>query len=115
MDCKHSEKLIADFLNYSLSGDDLKCFINHIEKCPDCMEELGTSYLLNEALSRIEEGESVKLDEELKSKIEAAKVSYGINLFFGNAFRSLEVIAGIVLSFLIVNSFVEYVLPIIGM
>ena len=111
MDCKQAEQNISGFLKYSLLGEDLRPFLMHINSCPKCKEELGTSYLMEVALSRIEEGETVKLDDELNGRVHYAWKSMEYHWICSNVFRSLEVIAGIILSFGAVRSFMMYMLP----
>lgn len=111
MNCKASEQSISLFLDRSLSGDDLRNFLLHIESCPDCREELGTAYLLEIALDRIEEGESLNLDKELDLKIKAAKSALNQHWCFSNIFRTIEVLAGMMLCLGVVRSFILYITP----
>ena len=111
MNCKNAEKNISFFLNQTLSGDDLRHFLHHVEKCPDCREELGTAYLLEVALERIEEGESFNLDSEISAKISSARKALDAHWVFSNTFRSIEVLAGIVLCLSAVRSFLLFIEP----
>ena len=43
MDCKEEEKMIPVFLQDELDIKALKQFIEHIDGCPECMEELSIS------------------------------------------------------------------------
>jgi len=102
---------MSDFLDRSLDGDDLRQFIIHIKKCPVCEEELGTEYLLKEALPRIENGETVKLKNELDLRLYAAEKANSTQWVLSNFFRSIEVVAGIALALSAVRAFVIYIVP----
>ena len=40
MDCKQVEKMIPQFLDDDLTTEELREFMEHIENCTDCKEEL---------------------------------------------------------------------------
>ena len=40
MKCMEAQRMIRPFLQKSLSRTDLKAFLDHVEHCPDCYEEL---------------------------------------------------------------------------
>lgn len=111
MDCRACEQLISKFLDRTLEGDSLRNFIIHVKKCANCEEELGTSYLLDVALPRIENGESVNLKNELIARLDAAEKVNSLHWILSNTFRSIEVVAGITLSLSAVRVFVMYVIP----
>ena len=69
MTCQESEQYIQDFVDDKLTGDELEAFLWHINNCHACYEEMETSYLLKEALVRLEDGTSFDLHNELKEKI----------------------------------------------
>lgn len=111
MDCRTAEKLMDKFLDRSLEGEDLRLFIKHVNSCPVCEEELGTSYLLNVALPRIEDGQSVNLKDELTNRLDTSNRFNELHWAASNVFRSIEVAAGIALSLSVVRVFVMYVIP----
>ncbi len=69
MTCQESEQYIQDFVDDALTGDALEAFLWHIRNCKACYNEMETSYLLKEALARLEDGTSFDLHSELKEKI----------------------------------------------
>ncbi len=73
LDCKDYEKLIPNFLEDKLSTLMTEKFIEHIENCPDCMEELSIQFLITEGMSRLEEGSTFELAKELGNLIEENK------------------------------------------
>ena len=69
MTCRESEQYIQEFVDDALTGDELEAFLWHISTCKACYNEMETSYLLKEALARLEDGTSFDLHSELKEKI----------------------------------------------
>lgn len=65
MDCKQAEKLIAPFLEETLDNKTLKEFLEHVEECPECREELNIQYLVMAGMSLLEEGVSFDLQKEM--------------------------------------------------
>ena len=65
MDCKEVQKNIAAFLNGDLHGKDAERFLNHIESCEECKEELSIQYLVREGTARLEGGGSFDLSKDL--------------------------------------------------
>lgn len=72
-------------------------FLTHVEKCPDCFEELEIRYLIAEALGRIENGESINLRSELSRKIRVTKKAMYFHYFIEDVLRIVEIISMIVI------------------
>ena len=66
MNCKDTDKMIPLFLTDQLTNNDLDKFLNHVNKCNECMEELTIQYLVMIGASILEEGKSFDLREALK-------------------------------------------------
>ena len=73
LDCKDYEKLIPDFLANKLDSEDAEKFIEHIEQCQECMEEVSIQFLISEGMNRLEQGNTVELSKELSALIEENK------------------------------------------
>ena len=73
MDCHNIERYITLFIDDKLTGTLLRKFINHIESCNNCFDEMETNYLLKEALLRLEDDGTYDLHGELTRKIAAMK------------------------------------------
>lgn len=73
MKCKETEKLIPLFLEDELDTDDLRDFMEHIETCDECKEELSIQFLVSEGMARLETGNVFNLQNELKLQIEGAE------------------------------------------
>ena len=73
MNCKEAEKKIPSFLQDDLDGSKLEEFVEHVENCSECKEELSIQFLVTEGLERLEEGNNFNLQEELLMKLESAE------------------------------------------
>ena len=88
-----------DFVENKLVGEYLWQFLTHVEKCPECFEELETRYLIAEALNRLENGEAIDLRSELKNKIRLSKRAMYLHYFNEDALRVLEIFSMIISSY----------------
>ena len=75
MDCKEFEKLIPDFIDQEMDFQDLNKFNEHMQKCPNCKEELVIQFLVTEGMQRLEEGDSFDLQKELDERLLKARKS----------------------------------------
>ncbi len=73
MNCKEAEKMIPLFLEDNLDTEDLREFLEHIEKCRECKEELSIQFLVSEGLLRLETGNVFDLQNELKLQMDDAE------------------------------------------
>lgn len=73
MICKETEKMIPLFLEDDLDTDDLKAFLEHIERCEECREELTIQFLVTEGMARLETGSVFDLKNELKTLMDNAE------------------------------------------
>ena len=69
MTCKEVEKWIPLFLRDDLDTDDLREFMEHIDKCEECREELSIQFLVQEGMARLEAGNVFDLQNELKHRM----------------------------------------------
>lgn len=73
MTCKEAEKLIPVFIENQLNYRELERFIEHINGCPECMEEMSVQFLVAEGMKRLEDGGSLELEDELKKLLTESK------------------------------------------
>ena len=85
------------FIENKLVGEMLWQFLTHVEKCPDCFEELETRYLIAEALGRLENGEVINLRNELAQKIRVTKRAMYFHYFNEDILRVFEIISMIII------------------
>lgn len=75
MNCKEIEKMIPAFLEDELDTEDLHEFIEHIDKCNECKEELSIQFLVSEGMLRLETGNVFDLQHELTARMDNAEHS----------------------------------------
>lgn len=73
MNCKEVEKMIPLFLEDDLDTEDLREFMEHIEECNECREELAIQFLVTEGMARLETGSVFDLQSELRLQIDSAE------------------------------------------
>ncbi|WP_026504777.1 anti-sigma factor family protein [Butyrivibrio sp. NC3005] len=70
---KQAEHDIAAFLDGTLENDELAAFLEHIEQCEDCKEELTIQFIVGTGMKRLEDGNAFNLVAELDEQINMAK------------------------------------------
>lgn len=85
------------FIGNNLVGEVLWQFLTHVERCPECFEELEIRYLMADALTRLENGEALNLRNELKRKIRVTKKVMYFHYFLEDVLRILEIISMIII------------------
>lgn len=90
MKCKEAEKEIPSFLNDELDGRDLAEFVDHIEDCSECMEELSIQFLVAEGLEQLEQGNNFNLQKALTWKLEDADDKIRMNRILRHTLLVLE-------------------------
>jgi hypothetical protein len=73
MTCKDADKAIARFLDDDLDNRELADFLNHIETCPECKEELTIQFLVKVGMQRLEDGNTFNLKAELDMLLRDAR------------------------------------------
>lgn len=72
MNCKEFEDLIPKFIEKKLDYGTTKLFLEHMQNCTQCKEELNIQFLVNEGLVRLEEGEAFDLQKEMRDLLGGA-------------------------------------------
>lgn len=72
MKCKEFEELIPKFIEKKLDFVTTKLFMEHMQSCTQCKEELNIQFLVNEGLVRLEEGEAFDLQKEMRDLLGTA-------------------------------------------
>lgn len=57
MDCRTAESMVTRFIAHTLTVDELEEFLDHIEHCPSCYDELETYFIVHEAMQQLDEEE----------------------------------------------------------
>jgi len=97
MKCQECEQQIQKFIDDDLTGEPLANFVSHIDTCHACYEEMETSYLLKEALSRLENGETFDLHNELTEKLNNMRECLDFHRILTVIRRTISVCAAILI------------------
>ncbi|MCI6004517.1 MAG: zf-HC2 domain-containing protein [Blautia sp.] len=63
MDCRAAEGMVTRYISHTLSLEELEEFLEHIESCSSCYEELETYFIVHEAMLQLDdEDEDAMLD-----------------------------------------------------
>ena len=84
MDCKEFEKMIPAFVANNMEYKELKKFMEHAEKCPECTEELTIQVLISEGMVHLEDGGNFDLQKEIRYRLEDAERGIRMHKFFRN-------------------------------
>lgn len=105
MTCQEAQSLINAYVNQQMDIRTLEKFINHIEYCADCKEELEVYYMLLTSIKQLDEDKNVSADfhgdfltsiEDAKERILLRKIRQFRNRI---AFCVIVVVSSFVLSF----------------
>ena len=102
MDCKEVIKMIPDFLNNQLNSRELRSFLNHVEECQECREELAIQFLVQEGMARLEEGNTFDLQKEFDWMMEDTRRRMKIREAFHFFVYGVEILAIITIVTIIV-------------
>lgn len=69
MKCEQYIKNINKYLNNDLEIDELRDFIEHVDECPKCKEELTIELLVKDGLKSLESGNAFDLNEAYRKRI----------------------------------------------
>lgn len=108
-ECRLIEQNMNDFLENRLVGEDLQSFLEHVNECPVCYEELETRYLLAKALTRVENGETINLRKEIKQRLSKAEDMLRLHKTFAATARTVEVVALVIIAFTIIELIEQYI------
>ena len=61
MDCGTAESMVNRYIDHTLSVNELESFLEHVEECSSCYDELETYFIVHEAMYQLdrENGESI--------------------------------------------------------
>lgn len=75
MNCKNALGCMQPFIDEDIDIKSLTSFVEHIQTCDDCLDELEVRYLMQEGFARLEEGDVFDLKGEFDKKLERAKAT----------------------------------------
>ncbi len=96
LDHKTIEKEIPDFLEDRLSNKELEQFLDHMDHCASCQDELSIQYLVRRGLPKLETDGDFSLNQELSSYMTLQKNRLRIRTRLGVYAYTLELFTLIV-------------------
>ena len=102
MDCKECEKQIPAFIADELNDKELEKFLEHVENCKECEEELTIQILVAEGMSRLEDGRALDLQEEITRRMEGARHRLRMHKTLRYIRITLEILAALAVGLLVV-------------
>lgn len=97
---KEAERSIPSFFDESMENLELAEFLDHIDNCPSCREELTIQYLVGRGLQSLNDGNEFNLAGELDKKLSKAHARlnrlYRLNRFSW-VLRTIVVIEAVIL------------------
>ncbi len=82
LQCNRATKMIPSFIADELSFRELEQFMEHIDECESCKEELSIQFLVEVGLNSLEAGNTFDLQQELNIALEEAAKRVQVYRFF---------------------------------
>lgn len=86
LQCLQAAKMIPAFIWRELTGRELERFMEHMEECENCKEELSIQFLVEVGLNSLEAGNTFDLQEELDTALQEAEKRVKLYRFFRQSF-----------------------------
>lgn len=93
MNCRIAEGMVTRYMNHTLSVSELEAFLDHVENCSSCYDELETYFIVHKAVQQLdgEDGESaLDFREFLEEDIRSSK-HYILKKKFGHAVAAMGI------------------------
>ena len=58
MDCRTAEGMVSSYIEHKLPVNELEEFLDHVEKCSSCYDELETYFLVHEVTQQLNDNSS---------------------------------------------------------
>ena len=58
MNCRIAEGMVNRYIDHTLPLNDLEDFLEHIEKCSSCYDELATYFIVHKAMQQLDDNDS---------------------------------------------------------
>ena len=113
IDCRQAETLVARYIKHTLSTDELEEFLDHIEHCSSCYDELETYFIVNRAMAYFEDDapDSYNLTGLLERDLEKKEEEARHRRYKDTFFRVLMLILVLFLVLLALHYFEVIELP----
>ncbi len=104
--CRDAIRSIPHFMDHTLTKSELREFMNHIENCPECKEELSIQYLVKQGLEERDDNGPIELQADLERTLNEAKDSIRKHIRFRNAAIIAEIAALLALITILILSLI---------
>ncbi len=74
MNCQKAQSMITPFVDNKLSIRDLELFLDHVNSCPNCREELEVYYALLTAMKQLDEDKNLSSNYSMELAEKLAKL-----------------------------------------
>lgn len=104
MDCREAQKLVMPYIQDELTDRELEDFLEHIETCPACQEELEIYFMVSLGLKQLDEGTgSFNMKQEMAEALENSyrRVSFVRTLKIACYAVNTLAVVGVLTTFLI--------------
>lgn len=55
MDCRKAEAMVNKYIKHELNVREIEAFLDHVEGCNSCYDELETYYIVNKAMAQLDD------------------------------------------------------------
>lgn len=69
MECRKAEQLMQPFVEGTLDISKMREFVEHVENCQNCYEDLEIHVLVQEGFARLESGSAFDLKREMQERL----------------------------------------------
>jgi hypothetical protein len=103
MDCKEAQQLITKYISGEINDKDLDKFLEHIQTCKDCYEELEINYTIFSAFMQLDDspGASYDINTMLQEELNASRKYIKNKKIFDNYKVFFYIAAMIVMTFVL--------------
>ncbi|MDO4305677.1 MAG: zf-HC2 domain-containing protein [Eubacteriales bacterium] len=93
MNCRAAEGMVMRYINHTLSIEEMEEFLEHVQSCCSCYDELETYFIVHEAIVQLDEdeGDAVLdlqhlLEQDLKKSRRYIRKKKAVRFFLAAAF-----------------------------
>lgn len=107
MDCTNTQQQIMAYINRTLDDDEMLNFLEHIEECEECRNELEIYYMLYMGYNRLEDFDepmSYDLKGRLEHELRLMKIYVKTNIAFALS-KSIAATAAVCMCLMIFAEF----------
>ncbi len=96
MECREAERLVMPYIQDQLSGQELEDFLEHVEGCPGCQEELEIYFTVEVGLKQLEEESgSYNIKGEMEASLEAARQKVRLARLFKIVYYAVDTLTAL--------------------